>query len=290
MVFALEATELHKRYGRRVALQGLSLRVERGSICGLLGPNGAGKTTTIRSALGFLKPDQGRMTVLGLDCWSQSREVREKIGYCSADMRFYPWMTLTKALSVTSQIRGRSLLEPGLALAARLQLEPNLKIGQMSRGTLQKLGLILAMAPKPELLILDEPSSGLDPLVQATFAEMLKEAQQGGATIVLSSHTFSEVDRLCQVVAIVKQGRVVANEPLSAFRSRAFRQVKLSFSRSPLADPPVGLDVIQRLDQTWEARWRGETGALLRWCADQPILDLEISAPLLDDAFLELYR
>lgn len=287
---ALSAVGLSKSYGRRAALQGLHLEVPQGTICGLLGPNGAGKTTTLRTALGFLRPDAGVLTALGLDCWRDSLALRSRVGYLSADMRFYPWLTPRKALTLASAIRGRDLTKTGLLLAERLRLEPDLRTVGMSRGNLQKLGLTLALAHQPELLILDEPSSGLDPLVQETFAELLLEAQRGGATVLLSSHTFAEVSRLCQDVAVVKEGRVVAHEQLDAFRGRAARQVVLVFSTPPAADPPSALQIEHRSENVWRGRWTGDTGPLLAWCAHQPIQDAEISPPLLDDAFLDFYR
>lgn len=289
---ALEATDLHKSYGRRSALNGLCLSVARGSICGLLGPNGAGKTTTLRTVMGFLRPDRGRMTALGLDCWKQSLGVRSRVGYLSADMRFYPWLTLTKALRLASLCHQKELGNRGIGLAERLSLEPDLTAARMSRGNLQKLGLVLAMAAQPELLILDEPSSGLDPLVQETFVDLLLEAQAAGTTVLLSSHTFSEVSRLCQTVAVVKLGVVIAHEPLSVFRARAARRVVLSFGASamPPAEPPPGLELMTRTENQWRGRWSGDTGPLLRWCAAHEIEDLEVSGAELDEAFLDLYR
>lgn len=287
---ALEATQLRKSYGTRRALNGLCLAVERGSICGLLGPNGAGKTTTLRTATGFLRPDSGQMRALGLDCWKQSLQIRARVGYLSADMRYYPWLTPAKALRLVSTLRGQDLVRRGEILAERLSLSPELTVAKMSRGNIQKLGLVMAMVAKPELLILDEPSSGLDPLVQETFIELLLEAQQAGATVLLSSHTFSEVSRLCQTVAVVKEGVVIAHEPLAVFRARAARQVVLSFGLSAPAEPPPGLEVDHRSESLWRGRWSGETGPLLRWCAGHDIVDLEISGAELDDAFLDLYR
>lgn len=280
-----------KAFGSRAALQGLNLEVPKGEICGLLGPNGAGKTTTLRTILGCLRPNRGTVEALGLDCWSQSPALRKKLGYCSADVRFYPWLTARKALEIASACRRHDVLGQGLKLAKRLDLDPNLGAGRMSRGNLQKVGLVVALASKPELLVLDEPSSGLDPLVQETFADLIKEAQdRDGTTVLISSHTFSEVARLCRTVVVVKAGRVVAGEPLDAFRARAGRRVVLTFATPPQGDLPEGLQVDDRTDGVWRGRWLGETGPLLAWCADKNLLDLEISAPLLDDAFLDFYR
>ncbi len=288
---AIQAVEVWKAFGPRTALQGLNLEVPKGEICGLLGPNGAGKTTTLRTLLGCLRPDRGTFHALGHNCWSQSTALREKMGYCSADVRFYPWLTARKALEIASACRRDDLVGQGLKVAKRLDLDPDLSAGRMSRGNLQKVGLVVALAAKPELLLLDEPSSGLDPLVQETFADLIKEAQDGDRTTVLiSSHTFSEVARLCRTVVVVKDGRVVAGEPLDALRARAGRRVVLTFQDPPEGALPEGLEIDDPSGSIWKGRWMGDTGPLLAWCADRTLLDLEISAPLLDDAFLDFYR
>ena len=281
---------VHKRFGQRTALDDFNLTVERGQVFGLLGPNGAGKTTTLRLLMGLLKADSGRIHALGRPCWEQSVELKKRIGYLSADTQLYPWLTPLAALKLFSEIRAEDLTARGLELCERLSLESGLRVRSMSRGNRQKLGLVLALVHRPELLVLDEPTSGFDPLVQKIFAELIQEHTTNGTTVLLSSHTFEEVNRLCHTVAIVKAGRVIVQDALPELRGRAARRVAISFQGEVPADYPPGLESITRSDGKLEGQWRGDTGPLVSWCGQIRVKDLEISPPLLDDAFLEFYK
>lgn len=287
---AAHLEQVHKAYGSRVALRGLNLTVERGRIFGLLGPNGAGKTTTLRLIMGYLKADKGRVETLGLDCWQSSAALKRKTGFLSADTQLYPWLTPQKALTLFSKIRCKNLNPAGEKLCRRLGLDQDLKVRQMSRGNRQKLGLVLALAHEPELIVLDEPTSGFDPLVQNIFAELMRERAEGGATVLLSSHTFAEVDRLCDSVAIVKAGEVIVQDDLPRLRERAARRVTLVFEDARPREHHPKLDFVEQRLNTVTGQWRGATGPLVQWCAEKEVIDLEISPPLLDDAFMEFYR
>ena len=162
----IEVDSLSKSYGRRVGVDGLSLSVGDGTLFGFLGPNGSGKSTTIRVLLGLLRPDRGQARVFDLDCWRQSARIKADVGYVPGDLRLYPWLTGRNALKLFGQIRERDLNEQGRALAGEFKLDLEVPVRHMSRGMRQKLGLILAMAHRPRLLVLDEPSTGLDPLIQ----------------------------------------------------------------------------------------------------------------------------
>lgn len=290
MELAIRIQQLQKSFGSQRALAGLNLEVAPGAVCALLGPNGAGKTTTLRTLLGLLQPDGGIVEALGLNCWTESVALRRRMSYLSADMRFYPWMTTVEALKLAEGLRERPLLDAGLVLAERLGLASNRPAGELSRGNLQKMGLVLALAAGPELLLLDEPSSGLDPLVQETFVELIQEACDSGTTVFLSSHTFAEVDRLAQQVVVIKEGRAVVSETLASFRARAGRKVELLFREEPPQQGPEGLSLTGQDERRWRGVWHGSTEPLIQWCAEQAMEDVEISAPLLDDAFLDFYR
>ena len=281
---------VHKSYGQRKALDDFNLAVERGQVFGLLGPNGAGKTTTLRLLMGLLKADSGQLHALGRPCWEQSVELKKRIGYLSADTQLYPWLTPLEALKLFSDIRDENLTAPGLALCERLSLEPGLRVRSMSRGNRQKLGLVLALVHLPELLVLDEPTSGFDPLVQSVFAELIQERTSEGATVLLSSHTFDEVNRLCRTVAIVKAGKVIVQDALEELRGRAARRVTIVFQDDVPEDHPPGLESTTQGERRLEGQWRGDTGPLVEWCGERGVKDLEVSPPLLDDAFLEIYR
>jgi ABC-2 type transport system ATP-binding protein len=170
-------------YGRRVGIETVDLQVAEGEIFGFLGPNGAGKTTTIRVLIGLLRPSSGKATILGLDCWRQSHRIKRQIGYLPGDLRIYPWFTAESALRITGRIRGQDLAPFGGLLTERFLLDPALVVRKMSRGTRQKLGIVLALAHRPRLVVFDEPASGLDPLMRDELARCLRELAAQGHTV-----------------------------------------------------------------------------------------------------------
>jgi ABC-2 type transport system ATP-binding protein len=288
----IRAIDLSKRYGRRTGVEGVHLEISAGEIFGFLGPNGAGKTTTIRLLLGFLPPTSGRAEVFGLDCWRQSRRIKRDVGYLPGDLRLYPWVNAATALKVCGRVRGMDLMPAGLALAERFRLETGVRVRQMSRGMRQKLGLILALAHRPRLVVLDEPTSGLDPLMRQALAACLRELAADGHTVFFSSHTLSEVEQLCHRVAIVRQGRVVADETLASLRSRARRQVTLVFRDAEAArdlQPPPWLTLRERQADRWQCELVGTAEQLIGWLAGQPIRDVTIGPPDLESVFHEFY-
>lgn len=293
MASVITAEQLTKLYGSRVGIERVQLNVGEGQIFGFLGPNGAGKTTTIRLLLGLVRPTSGRARVFGLDCWKQSRRLKRDVGYLPGDLRLYSWMTTSSALRVFGRIRGMDLRRAGEELAERFHLEMNLQVRKMSRGMRQKVGLILAMAHRPRLLVLDEPTSGLDPLMQNELGRQLRELAQQGHTIFFSSHTLSEVEQLCDRVAIVRVGRIVADETLAELRRRAKRSVTLLFSDQACVSsitPPDFLEHVVREGWQWRCEITGPAQKLIRWAAQQPIQDLDVGRPDLDTVFRSYYQ
>ena len=289
----IETDQLTRRYGSRTGVERVSLRVDEGSLFGFLGPNGAGKTTTIRVLLGFLRPSEGRASLFGRDCWNAGRRIREDVGYLPGDLRLYPARTGDELLRVFGLIRRRDVMAPGRDLADRFTLDMSVPVRKMSRGMRQKLGLILALAHEPRLLILDEPTASLDPLMQEELLRYLRARAEQGHTVFFSSHTLSEVERLCDHVAIVREGRLVANEPLEALRSRARRRFTIRWSTATDAvdiKPPAFLTIDERRNRTWDGSLAGETPELVRWVATQPIEDLTIGHPDLDSLFRRYYE
>jgi ABC-2 type transport system ATP-binding protein len=285
--------QLSRHYGRRVGIEDVNLGIDEGEIFGFLGPNGAGKTTTIRLLLGFLRPSRGHATIFGLDCWQESPRIKQDIGYVPGDLRLYPWFTGRSALSIVGKVRGLDLRQSGQDLADRFQLEMNVRVREMSRGMRQKLGLVLALAHKPRLLILDEPTSALDPLMQSELTNCLRETARLGCTVFFSSHTLSEVEALCDRIAIVRDGHIVADESLSALRSRAGRIVKIHFSSAEAATRtpcPTFLKFIRQVGSQWDCELEGTTSPLIRWAAELPIDDISISPPDLDSVFRKFYE
>jgi ABC-2 type transport system ATP-binding protein len=292
-VNVITSRDLSKRYGRRVGIDGINLDIPEGAIFGFLGPNGAGKTTTIRVLLGFLRPSDGRASVFGMDSWRDSPRIKREVGYLPGDLRLYPWLTATTALRIVGRIRGLDLTDSGADLAERFRLELRLPVREMSRGMRQKLGLILAMAHRPRLLVLDEPTSGLDPLMRQELAARLRELASSGRTVFFSSHTLSEVEQLCDRVAIVRQGRIVADEALESLRRRAPRDVTLVFEDAEAArsiQPPDFLVLGERAEDAWRCELKGSAPELVRWAAVQPIRDLTIGPPDLESLFHKFYQ
>lgn len=271
----------------------MDLNVPAGTIFGFLGPNGAGKTTTIRMLLGFLRPTAGRVSAFGMDCWRDSPRIKRDIGYLPGDLRLYPSMNATTALRLVERIRGIDMLAPGRALAERFDLNMQVTVRAMSRGMRQKLGLILALAHRPKLIVLDEPTASLDPLMQQALAKHLRQAANDGCTVFFSSHTLSEVESLCDRVAIVRDGRIIADDKLAALRKHARRQVTIVFADAATAarlEPPPALDLRSRDGATWHGELHADAPALVRWTAAQPIRDFAIHPPDLERLFQSFYQ
>ena len=285
--------KLTKRYGSRVGIQGLNLSVPQGSIFGFLGPNGAGKTTTIRVLLALLRSTEGRATVFGLDCWKHSHRIKSELGYVPGDLRLHSWMTVSSAVQVVGQVRGRDLAPRARELAETLDLETHLRVRNMSRGMRQKLGLILALAHDPKLLILDEPTSGLDPLMQQVLYDELRKRAAAGVTVFFSSHTLSEVETLCDRVAILRKGRLVADETLDDLRKKAKREVIIRWKASVETDGvrlPSFLEVRKRYAREWRCVLDGPATELIRWASRLPLDDLSVGQPDLETVFQAFYE
>jgi ABC-2 type transport system ATP-binding protein len=289
----LRTEQLTRRYGPRIGVEEVEFEIGAGEVFGFLGPNGAGKTTTIRLLMGFLQPDSGRASILGLDCWRQSALVKREVGYLPGDLRLYPWLTVRKALQVFGKIRGGDFTTAGRDLAERFRIELDVRVQKMSRGMRQKLGLILAMAHKPQLLVLDEPTSGLDPLMQEELASSVRELAAAGHTVFFSSHTLSEVESLCDRVAIVRDGRIIADERLETLRGRARRSVELVFADQPSTDGvawPAFLHIVSRDGRRCRCELEGPTPPLVAWAACQSLEDVTISPPDLESVFHKFYQ
>ena len=289
----ISTEQLSRRYGRRIGIEAANLDVREGQIFGFLGANGAGKTTVIRLLTGFLRPTQGCASIFGLDCWRDSARIKREAGYLPGDLRLYPWLTGRTALKIIGRVRGVDLRANGAALADRFQLEMDLRVRRMSRGTRQKLGLLLALVHKPRLLILDEPTSGLDPVMQAELAKCLREFASAGHTVFFSSHTLREVETLCDRVAVVRQGHIIADETIQSLRAGARRNVELLFTDSETAARvalPVFLKHYRRDGRKLHCELEGPAPPLIRWAAQQSLEDISISPPDLESLFRIFYQ
>jgi ABC-2 type transport system ATP-binding protein len=288
----ISTQQLSKRYGRRIGIEAANLSVGEGEISGFLGANGSGKTTTIRVLLGFLRPSHGCATIFGLDCWRASARIKRDVGYLPGDLRLYSWLSGQRALKIIGRTRGIDLRASGAELADRFQLEMDLSVRRMSRGTRQKLGLLMALVHKPRLLILDEPTSGLDPVMQGMLTTYLRHLASEGHTVFFSSHTLREVETLCDRVAVVRQGRIVANETLRTLRARARRTVELVYADAETTARVALPDFLQaprRDGRRLHCELEGPATPLVRWAAQQTLEDMTITPPDLEALFRKFY-
>ena len=290
---ALTIHALTKSYGAVRALRGVDLEVGRGEIFGFLGPNGAGKTTTIRCLLDLIRPDGGTARVLGLDPQADPVAVRARVGYLPGELSIEPNQTAERALRYFAELRGGVDWAFVRELAGRLQLDLRAAIKNMSKGNKQKVGVVQALMARPELLLLDEPTAGLDPLMQQEVYHLLREAQAGGATVFFSSHIISEVEAIAERVAIIREGRIVETLAPHDLLRRSVRRVNVRL-REPLPEGAlVGVlnaTDIQRDGANVMVQIEGEMDALIKALAGYSVIDLETERPTLEEVFLTHYH
>ena len=293
MTPAIHTEGLTKHYGKVEALVDLSLDIGPGEVFGFLGPNGAGKTTMIRTILDEIRPTAGRAQILGMDTHTQSVPIRRRIGYLPGDLAMYPNLTGRDLLTYFANLRGGVEWAYVDQLAERLGADLSKKVGDLSTGNRQKVGLIQAFMNAPDLLILDEPSTGLDPLVQREFQMMLREVAEDGRTVFLSSHTLSEVQRVADRVGIIRHGRLIALEAVSELRRKAIRRVELEFA-GPVPDRELSAvaGVRELLTDGWRATlsFEGEMPALLAATSGHELRDLSTQDADLEGIFLAYYH
>jgi ABC-2 type transport system ATP-binding protein len=291
---AIRTEGLTKHYGDVEALIDLDLEIERGEIFGFLGPNGAGKTTMIRTILDEIRPTAGRAWIVGLDTHEDSVEIRSYIGYVPGDLAMYPNLTGRDTLTYFANLRGGVDWDYVDSLADRLDADLSRKVGDLSSGNRQKVGLIQAFMNKPEVLIMDEPSSGLDPLVQREFQKLLREVTANGSTVFLSSHTLSEVQRVADRVGIIRHGKLIAVEAVSDLRSKGIRSVELFFEASVDAavfEPLPGVRDVTVQNHHVTLSFSGKMETLIKTVTDQyTLVDISTHEADLEEIFLTYYR
>ena len=283
---------LVKSFGRTKALNGLSLSVAQGEVHGFLGPNGAGKTTTLRLLLGLLRADAGSMRVLGGDPWLDAVDLHRRLAYVPGDVALWPTLSGGEVIDLLGRLRGGLDPKRKGSLLERFALDPTKKGRTYSKGNRQKVALVAALASDVELLLLDEPTLGLDPLMEVQFRECIKEVRGDGRTVLLSSHTLSEVEALCDRVTIIREGVVVESGTMAELRHLALTAVSADLASVPegLADLPGVHDVVvqgHRISASVEA-----TGmpALMAALSAGGVTSLTSAPPTLEELFLRHYR
>jgi ABC-2 type transport system ATP-binding protein len=292
MTAVIHTERLTKSYGPHRGITELDLDVQEGEIFGFLGPNGAGKTTTMRVLLDLIRPTSGRAEVFGIDTIADPVAIHRRIGYLPGEFDLYDRLTGADTIAYFANLRGGVDAGYVAALIERLDLDPSRRFKEYSRGNKQKVGLVVALQHRPDLLILDEPTAGLDPLVQQTFFAIVREARAEGRSVFLSSHIIDEVDRTCDRVAIIREGRLVQVDRIEAIRRLAFHHVELSFS-APVA-PGVfesidGVTAVEATENTIQMRVNGPIGSVIAAAAPHGLVDVVSREPNLEDVFLAQY-
>jgi len=287
----MSIVQLHsvtKRYGSQVALDAVSLEIPAGVVCALLGENGAGKTTAIRILLGLTDLDEGKATVLGLDSTRQGQVIRSRVGYVPERPTLYEWMTVSEIGWFTAGFYGSGFFERYVRLASDYQLPLKRKIKSLSKGMRAKVSLSLALAHEPELLILDEPTSGLDTLVRREFLEGMVDIAAAGRTVLLSSHQISEVERVADIIAILRAGKLLLVERLETLKDQ-IRELSITMSEAAAARPVIAGQILseRRHRHQWQILVRGTDEAALTALQSQPsVEELRVRTPSLEEIFV----
>lgn len=295
MSVIIQTNHLTKSYGRNRGIIDVTFDVQEGEVFGFLGPNGAGKTTTMRVLMGLLHANAGTATIAGLDCWQQSTEVKKLVGYLPGEFTFDPGLRGAQIIEYLAHLRGGVDQAYVRMLVERLGLDPSKKFREYSHGNKQKLGLVQAFMHRPRLLILDEPTSGLDPLNQQEFYKMIAEVHAEGRTVFLSSHILPEIEQTCDRVAIIREGRLVKIDHVSALKDIHQHDVEIRFAGP--ASPEwfkqvVGVNNVTRGvdEQTLQMNVQGELTDIIRIAGQYGATNIVTHEPTLEEVFLRFYE
>jgi ABC-2 type transport system ATP-binding protein len=282
--------ETSKHFGEVVALDRLTLEVAEGEIVGLLGPNGAGKTTTLRTLLGLMKPTSGRAEIFGIDAWSDPVAAHRKVAFIPGEFAVWPQLTGGQILDLLGAVAGG--YDPAYRdeLVEKFNFDPAKKGRSYSKGNRQKIAVIAALMTRAPLLVMDEPSSGLDPLMEATFQDCLREAKARGQTILLSSHILSEVEAVCDRVAVLRQGALVEYGTLAELRHLHAHTVEATYEGDPpVLDAVPGIEDVYVRDGTIRLQVTGSTDPLLKALAQVNVPSIQMREPSLEELFHAFY-
>ena len=284
---------LTRDYGEGRGIFDLSFEVKKGEVFGYLGPNGAGKTTTIRHLMGFLSPKRGTCAIDGLDCFKQAAEIKEFLGYLPGEIAFFDSMTGVEFLNFMAEMRGMKDRAKMEKLIRFFDLNPKGKIRKMSKGTKQKLGLVSAFMHDPGVLILDEPTSGLDPLMQNRFIRLIQNEKKKGTTILMSSHSFEEVERTCDRVGIIRAGELAALDSVASLKVERHKIYQVSFATAKEAGDFAarcnGTRQLREHPQLVEVRVAGSMDSFLKMLTGYHVMALDTVSQDLEDIFMQYY-
>ena len=285
---AVSLEGLVKRYGKHRGIEGLDLKVKEGEWFGYIGPNGAGKSTTSRTMLGLIKATEGKSTVLGMDSWKDREKIMEKVGYLPSEAIFYPEMTVSETLDYALSLHGCKDRRRQKELSERLELDTERKIGELSYGNRKKVGIVCALEHNPSLLILDEPTGGLDPLMQREFFSMLEEEHRKGVTIFMSSHILSEIESHAETAAAIREGRIIVSGKVEEISKTNARRVSLRGKAD--ISTLTGVKEVVEDKNGMSFLYSGEASALLEALYKGSVKDFTVTEPDLEEVFLHYYR
>ena len=285
---AVSLEGLVKRYGKHRGIEGLDLKVKEGEWFGYIGPNGAGKSTTIRTMLGLIKATEGKSTVLGMDSWKEREKIMEKVGYLPSEAIFYPEMTVSETLDYALSLHACKDRRRQKELSERLELDTGRKIGELSYGNRKKVGIVCALEHNPSLLILDEPTGGLDPLMQREFFSMLEEEHRKGVTIFMSSHILSEIESHAETAAAIREGRIIVSGKVEEISKTNARRVSLRGKAD--ISTLTGVKEVVEDKNGMSFLYSGEASALLEALYKGSVKDFTVTEPDLEEVFLHYYR
>lgn len=284
---AIKAAGLTKYYGRTKGIENLNLTVENGEFFGFIGPNGAGKSTTIRTLLGLIAPTCGTARIFGLDIVKDKEKILQKIGYLPSEAVFYSGMKVRDVLKLSANLRKKNCIEEAEILCERLQLDVTRKADELSFGNRKKVAIVCALQHKPELLILDEPTGGLDPLMQKEFFDILRERNKEGATVFLSSHILSEIQRNCTWAAIIREGKIIACDSVEVLSRTSAKRVTVQGK--------INFDMLEGVRDKMDMKdsvsflYSGDMNQLLHTLAKGQVSDFSVTEPDLEEIFLHYY-
>ncbi|WP_312470622.1 ABC transporter ATP-binding protein [Neobacillus sp.] len=288
----IEIKNLTKSYGKARGITDISFNVEQGEIFGFIGPNGAGKSTTIRTLLSLIYPTSGSATIFGKDCVQFAPEIKKEIGYLPSEVFYYDNMKVKDLLKYSASFYKKDCTKRIKELAEIMDLDLNKKIDDLSLGNKKKVGIVQGLLHEPKLIILDEPTSGLDPLMQQKFFDLLEEENKKGATILFSSHILSEVQRLCNRVAIIKEGKIVTVEKISTLKENNYKKLKIE-TKAPLEKDYFQISGVNKLevnDNITSFLFRGNINTVMKKIAEIEIANLWIEEPDLEEIFMHYYE
>ena len=283
----IQMQQLTKSYGRSRGIVDVNLTVQQGDVFGFIGPNGAGKSTTIRTLLGLISPTSGSAQVLGKTCGEQNREILREVGYMPPDAMFYSDMRVSELLHLSAKLRGKDCRRQAKLLCERLDVDVKKRVETLSTGNRRKVSIVCALQHEPPLYILDEPTSGLDPLMQKEFFSLLEERNRQGATIFLSSHILSEIQRHCRHAAIIREGRLLACDTVEALAATTARRVHVQGIQQ--APALAGVRDVDMQRNAVSFVYQGDMQALIAALHACAITDVTIAEPDLEETFMHFY-